>query len=270
MTSITYTEANPLKFEDEALYLIEGILAELQIARTTVNLLEKIESNVQAKSMVSGAAAVAGGMHGLVANSAAIALYDGEDTYNFAGLLDKQVVCGSFQHADKIQDGQHVKAVVSKRGEVLFTHAIMNARTNEFYMPLNVFSSSDGLLRHCMRVAMWASVLGWIVLFGTCYSQGLFDSIEPNVTDSKRITLAAACLLFPPVVMFPFELWTYFSMRGKRSAEGDSYGGAIFKVFGFPKPNKIDLMGDCSLSDGANGGWYAAWRGDKLLKKLGA
>jgi hypothetical protein len=79
--------------------------------------------------------------------------------------------------------------------------------------------------------------------------------------------LALLFFLTPPLIMFPFEFWTYLGMRGKESEEGRNYGGAIFKVFGFPKPNKIDLMGDCSLSDGANGGWYAAWRGDKLLKK---
>jgi len=73
----------------------------------------------------------------------------------------------------------------------------------------------------------------------------------------------------PPLIMFPFEYWTYSSMRGKGSGD-DSYGGALFKVLGFPKPNKIDLMGDSSLSDGSNGGWYAAWRGDKLLKKFNA
>jgi len=39
---VSYTEANPLHFEDQALYLIEGTLSELQIARTTINLLEQI------------------------------------------------------------------------------------------------------------------------------------------------------------------------------------------------------------------------------------
>ncbi len=259
MTQFTYSESNPLEFENEALYLVEGTLAELQIARTTVNLLEKLEGNLQAKGVASGAVAVLSGMHDLVVNSAAVALYDGEDTYNFAGLLDKEVICGSFQHTDKIQDGDRVMAVVSKRGEVLFTHAIMNAETKEFYMPMNVFSSSDGLLRHCMRVAMWMTVFAWILIFGIIFIQEGFGVLvrEPG--------FLLIFLIGVPIFAFSFEYWTYISMRGNNSEQGDSYGGAIFKVFGFPKPNKIDLMGDSSLSDGANGGWYAAWRGDKLL-----
>ena len=268
MTSIVYTEASPLQFEDQALYLIEGTLSELQIASTTVNLLEQIDRNVKTKSVAAGAAAVLGGMHGLVANSAAIALYDGEETYHFAGALDGQVICGTFQHADKIQEGDRVKAVVSKRGDVLFAHSIMNAKTQEFYMPMNVFSSSDGFFGHCMRVALWLTVGGWVVLFGSFSLFGAF--FDSEVPGSKRLALALMCLALPPLIMFPFELWTYYSMRGDKSEEGDSYGGAIFKVFGFPRPEKIDLMRHSELSSGADGGWYAAWRADKLLAKLKA
>lgn len=79
--------------------------------------------------------------------------------------------------------------------------------------------------------------------------------------------LALMFFFIPPLLMFPFEYWTYRTMRGA-TREGGSYGGAIFNVFGFPNPNKIDLLGDTSLSDGANGGWYAAWKADKLLGKL--
>ncbi len=268
MTHTTYTEAAPLQFEDQALYLIEGTLSELQVARTTVNLLEQIDRNIRANSLVSGAAAVLSGMHGIVANSAAIALYDGEETYHFAGLLDGQVVCGTFQHAENIKDGDRVRAVVSKRGDVLFTHAIMNAKTQEFYMPINVFSSSDGLFGHCMRVASWLTLLGWIVLFGGFTFFGAF--FDSEIAGSKRLVLALTSLFLPPLIMFPFEYWTYRSMRGDKNEEGDSYGGAIFKVFGFPQPNKIDLMRHSDLSTGADGGWYAAWRVDKLLAKLKA
>jgi hypothetical protein len=266
MTAITYTEASPLQYEDQGLYLIEGTLSELQIARTTVNLLEQIDRNVKAKSVVAGAAAVISGMHGMVANSAAIALYDGEETHHFAGALDGQVICGTFQHADKIQEGDRVKAVVSKRGDVLFAHAIMNAKTQEFYMPINVFSSSDGLFGHCMRVALGATIFGWL-FFGIVFSIFYFN--EPTSIENVLI-LGAIAFFLPPLIMFPFEFWTYYSMRSGKNEEGTSYGGAIFKVFGFPRPEKIDLMRHSDLSMGTDGGWYAAWRADKLLAKLKA
>ncbi|MEO8154052.1 MAG: putative type VI secretion system effector [Rhizobacter sp.] len=271
MTPITYTEISPLQFEDQALYLIEGTLSELQTARTTINLLEKIDSNIKAKSMVASAAAVLGGMHGMVANSAAIALHDGEETYHFAGALDGQVICGTFQHAENIKDGDRVKVVVSKRGDVLFTHAILNIKTQEFYMPMNVFSSSDGLFRHCMRVAFWFTLFGWVIFAAGAIFTGVFST--PNTPDDSladKLKLALMFFLLPPLLMFPFEYWTYRSMRGDKSQESDSYASAIFKVFGFPQPNKIDLLRHSDLSTGADGGWYAAWRVDKLLDKLKA
>jgi hypothetical protein len=255
-----YLEANPLVFGTEALYLVEGVLSDIEIAKTTVNLLEKIDNHVGAKSLVGGAAAVLNGMHGMVANSAAIALYDGEDTYNFVGLLSGRVICGSFQHADKIQAGNRVKAVVSKRDEVLFAHAIMNADTQEFYMPVNVFSSSDRLLRHCMRVAAWMTLAAWIVVFLVMYSVG---GLSNFTTDPIPLVMLFGVV---PLIAFPFEYWTYRSMR-VGAKNGESYGGAIFRVFGFPRPEKIDLMRDSELSSGTDGGWYAAWRGDKLLQK---
>ena len=263
--TVSYSEANPLKFEEQEMYLVEGTLSELQIARTTINLLEQIDGNVKAKSMVAGAAAVLSGMHGIVSNSAAIALYDGEETYHFAGLLDGQVICGTFQHAENIKDGDRVKAVVSKRGDAFFAHSIMNAKTREFYMPLNEFASSDGLFAHCMRVAFGFTVLGWAtLLLGFVFTGTLFN---PEIPNAKKLIMGTMILLMPPLIMFPFEYWTYRSMRGTESEGGDSYAGAIFKVYGFPQPNEIDLMKHSDLSMGHDGGWYAAWQVDKLLAK---
>ena len=61
----------------------------------------------------------------MVANSAAIALYDGEEAYHFAGPLDGKVIFGAFQHAENIRDIDCAKAVVSKHGAVLFMHSII-------------------------------------------------------------------------------------------------------------------------------------------------
>ena len=93
---------------------------------------------------------------------------------------------------------------------------------------------------------------------------------EPEIAESKRLVAALMCMFIPPFLSYPFELWTYYSMRGDKSETGESYASAIFKVFGFPQPDKIDLLRHSDLSMGADGGWYAAWRGDKLLKKFGA
>jgi hypothetical protein len=269
MTTATYTESNPLSLGDQAIYLVEGTLTELQTARTTVNLLEQIDRNVKSKSIVTGFAAALSGMHGIVANAASLALYDGEETSHFAGLLDGQVICGTFQHAENIKDGDRVKVVVSKKGDVLFTHAILNVRTQEFYMPMNVFSSDDGLFSHCMTVARNLTVVGWVLMLGGFALVGVFS--DPEMSVSTKLVFVLMSLVVPPLIMFPSEYWMYRTMGGgDKSDDVDSYGGAIFKVFGFPQPDKIDLMRHSDLSTGANGGWYAAWRVDKLRAKLGA
>jgi hypothetical protein len=262
-----HTEADPLLFEGQALYLAEGTLSEVQVARTSVNLLERLDGQVKARSLVAGAGAVLGGMHGMVANSASIALYDGEETFHFAGLLNGQVVCGTFQHADNFKEGDRVRAVVSRRGEVLFAHSMMNAATQEFYLPMNVFAGPDGLFRHCMRVALGFTVFGWVI--SACIA--LFTDIlsMPKLSSTERLALVAMLVGFPPAIMFPFEYWTYRSMRGAQDTDGDSYATAIFKVFGFPRPGQIDLLRHGDLSTGAGGGWQAAWRADNLMAGSG-
>lgn len=70
--------------DDGEMFVVEGTLKELQIARTTQNLLEQIETNVRAKGLAGGVGAAAGGMYGMVANAAAVVLYEGEDLHNFA------------------------------------------------------------------------------------------------------------------------------------------------------------------------------------------
>lgn len=158
----------------EDLFVVEGPLQALQVARTTVNLLEQIEKNLPAKNLASGVAGVVGGMHGMVANAAALALYDGEDMYNFAAAVGEHVVCGTFEHADQFRNGEPIKAVVSKREGVLFVHAIMQSQTKQFYMPPGVFAGDRALLQHCMKVALGFTIALWIVFFGAALFSGAY------------------------------------------------------------------------------------------------
>lgn len=249
-------------FNGEDLFLVEGTLSELQVARTTVNLLEQIEKNIQRKSLATGIAGVVGGMHGMVANSAALALYDGEDMYNFAAVVGEHVVCGTFEHADQFKNGEPIKAVVSQREDVLFVHSIMQAKTQQFYMPLGVFAGDRALLKHCMNVAWGFTVFGWIVMFGLAFYNDMFGNSHPNVTQEKKIILFMMLSLIPAGIMFPMELWTYRTFRGT-----GGYAEAIFQAFGFPKPKRIDLRNVGSMNH-TNTGWPQAWQAELMLQKL--
>lgn len=75
--------------------------------------------------------------------------------------------------------------------------------------------------------------------------------------------------LTPVLIAFPMEYWSYRSFGGGKRSEdqGDSYGTAIFKVFGFARPEKINLTTQTALSVDGDNGWYGAWRGEVLYPK---
>jgi hypothetical protein len=242
----------------EDLFVVEGTLQALQVARTTVNLLAQIEKNLPAKNLAAGIAGVVGGMHGMVANAAALALYDGEDMHNFAAVVGEHVVCGTFEHADQFKNGESIKAVVSRREGVLFVHAIMQSQTQQFYMPPGVFAGDRALLKHCMKVALGLTLFGWVV-FGIIFL--VMNAKQPS-TREGAIAFALFVLIGGPLMAFPFEYWTYRSFRGT-----GGYAEAIFQAFRFPNPKRIDLRNVGSMNFEPTG-WKQAWRADLMLKKL--
>jgi hypothetical protein len=242
----------------EDLFVVEGELQALQVARTTVNLLEQIEKNLPAMNLSSGVVGVVGGMHGMVANAAALALYDGEDVYNFAAVVGEHVVCGTFEHADQFKNGEAVKAVVSKREGVLYVHAIMQSQMQQFYMPVGVFAGDRALLEHCMKVAGGLTLFVWAV-FGAIF---LFLNSKQPSTREGAVIFAMFVLVGSPLMAFPFEFWTYRSFRGT-----GGYAEAIFQAFGFPNPKRIDLRHVGSMNFEPTG-WKQAWRADLMLQKL--
>jgi hypothetical protein len=223
-----------LNYEGEELFLVEGTLSEVQHAHTRVNLLEQIEKRALTKNLATGVAAAISGMHGVLASSAMLAMYDGEDMVNFAGLLGDLVICGTFQKADAFKDGDKIKAVVSKRGDVLSTHAVMRENDKMLFMPLSSVRGAEAHFWSCMKHARNVCLFGWIFFFGM-FSFFIFNSEkQKNFTDYIFLFFLA---FFIPLFMFPMEYWTFKSTRfmGERAS-------AIFKVFGFPRPDDVDLI----------------------------
>src|SRR5664279_1953039 len=104
-------------------------------------------------------------MYGVLANSAMLAMYDGEDMVNFAGLLGEQVICGTFENADTFKDGDKIKAVVSKRGNVLSTRAVMRERDKMLFMPLSILRGDRAHFHSCMKTAR-NMYIGGLIFFG--------------------------------------------------------------------------------------------------------
>lgn len=98
--------------DEGEMFVIEGLISELQVAPGKENLLQQLDKHYKGQAALTGAGAIAGGMYGQAANAAMLSMYDGEDTENFLCLIDGQVMCGTFGGASKLPEGSKVRAVV--------------------------------------------------------------------------------------------------------------------------------------------------------------
>lgn len=236
------------RFSDEILFIVEGVLTELHVAATTVNLLKEIETNLAAKNLAGGIAAAVNGMYGALANSAMLSLYDGEDMFNFAALVNGKVACGVFDRANKLKNGDVVKLVVSQRGEVLHVHSLLRIEDSLLLMPLNVYCGERAFFKGCMKVAWRFTFFTWLFLFA-----GFFYSVDISMDDlAKPLIAGSIMLLLPVLIMFPFEYWTYKSMRYY-----SLYASAIFTTYGFPRPDDLDIRDGMMLYQDAAYGFGA-------------
>ncbi|MBW3499321.1 MULTISPECIES: hypothetical protein [Janthinobacterium] len=236
------------RFSDEVLFSVEGVLTELHISATTVNLLKEIETKLAGKNLAGGLAAAANGMYGALANSAMLSLYDGEDMFNFAALVNGKVVCGVFDKANKLKNGDVVKLVVSERGEVLHVHSLLRIEDSLLLMPLNVYCGERAFFKGCMRVAWRFTLFAWLVMFA-----GFFYSVDISMDDLVKPLIASSIMLLLPVlILFPFEYWTYKSMRYY-----SLYASAIFTAYGFPLPDDLDIRSGMILYKDAAYGFGA-------------
>lgn len=233
---------------DEKLFVLEGEMMHFHFSRTSVTLLHDIEKNLAGKTLAGGVVAAINGMHGALVNSAMLSLYDGEDMFNFAALLNGKVVCGVFDKASKLKNGDAVKLVVSERGEVLHVHSLLRIEDRLLLMPLNVYCGERAFFKGCMGVAWRFTLIAWLVMFA-----GFFYSVDISMDDLVKPLIAGSIMLVLPVlILFPFEYWTYKSMRYY-----SLYASAIFTTYGFPRPDDLDIRSGMVLYKDADYGFGA-------------
>ncbi|SEO63405.1 hypothetical protein SAMN05428959_1144 [Duganella sp. CF517] len=220
-----------LEFDNEEFFILEGKISELQIAKSSQNLLEKIDGRIKGGSIAVGTVAALTDMHGVLANSLTLSLYDGEDLFNFAGLVEGYIVFGSFSKADKIKNEDKVRIVVSKRGEALYVHSLLKLEDHLLLLPLMVFSGDKAFFRSCMKFAWRCCLLVWTFLI-VC----LYFSLDQKFYSSDKVVFVAILVFVLPLFFFPFEYRSYKSMRYY-----GLYGSAIFKAYDLPRPDDIDI-----------------------------
>jgi len=244
-------------FNDEIFFILEGEITEFHVAATTVNLLNKIEKNLEEKILVGGITAAINGMHGVLANSAMLSLYDGEDMYNFAGLVNGKVVCGVFSDADKIKDGDIVKLVVTERDDVLHVHSLVRLKDSLFMMPLNAYCGERAFFWECMKVARNMTFFMWIFA-----SAAIFFSVDVSPENKEYlIKVYGAIFILPIIFCFPFEYWSFRTMR-----DYSIYASKIFSVYGFPRPDDFDMLRGVNFFKEKNYG-FVGYSCELALKK---
>src|SRR5574343_902476 len=254
-----YTEHNPLPGSRPALFRVEGEISDLIIERTTENLLAKMQ-HASGLSNIATAAAYSG-MYGVLANAGMLAAYDGETVYNFICHIDGRPVAGQFELASELKNGDRVIAVLSKHQGVYFAYSLMNQQTGDFMMPLNVFAAEPSMkheaIMHGVRMTIGLSLV--FVLINTYW---LYTGETKSLGDFFKLcgmfSLAAAA------VMTISQFFEYHSF-----SDGPSEADSIFKVLGFPRPEKIDLRKVGVLND-SDQGWRGAFRADAMLEAMKA
>ena len=213
--------------EEDELFVVEGVISELQVAPGKENLLQQLDKHYKGKGALTGVGAIAGGMYGQVANAAMLAMYDGEDTENFLCLIDDKVMCGTFGGASKLPDGLKVKAVVQKQGDVLVAKGIL--------------SEDKGLvwLGHAWgwkaeRVANFK--LAW---WGFLFQYACMTLLTPTITNFGSDLFWDIQFLSIVVIgglVFVMALWNSSTMNAFSDPATE-----VFRKLGFANPEKVNL-----------------------------
>ncbi|MGX9698002.1 hypothetical protein ACWYXK_13540 [Janthinobacterium lividum] len=223
---------------EEVFFTVEGKLTEFHMAATNVNLLSKIERSLAEKNLAGGVAAAINGMPGALANAAMLSFYDGEDMYNFAGLVNGKVVCGVFRDADKIKDGDIVKLVVTQRKDVLYVHSLLRIDDSLLLMPLNTYCGERAFFWNCMKFARNMILFMWVMAFAA-----FFSYVDISVEKKEYIILACGTIFLVPLIFWiPFEYWSFRTMRDYSICATE-----IFSAHGFPRPSDFDMRAGATL-----------------------
>lgn len=199
-------------------FVVEGVLSELSVELGTTNLMAKVDRRYRRKAALTGAAASAAELFGSVASSAALAMYDGEDTQNFIGLLNGQVICGQFGGAERLTEGRVVRAVVERFEDVLVAKAILDPTAGLLWIRWACGTQAEAAAN--WRMTYW--ILGLGVLLAAVFA------IREGFAFFLLSSLAWIALIAP------------FGFSNALASLSDP-STRSFDLLGFNDPGKVDL-----------------------------
>ena len=210
---------------DDEPFLIEGALTELHVELGKENLLAKIDKHYRVKSVATGVAEAAGDLFGQASNAAMLAMYDGEDSQNFVCLINGQVMCGQFGGAEMLKSDTTIKAVVSRKGEVLYAHAIMCPPQGLVWITHPWGSAAEA-------IANW-KLAAWCFLFQLF---GFSITLLALGWDQKSWEILQISFLGGCALCLGMAIWANSDMQALAGPSTD-----IFRLLGFDKPEHVNL-----------------------------
>lgn len=228
--------------EDDEPFVVEGVISELHVSYGKQNLLSQIDKQYKSKSALTGLGAIAGGMYGQVANSAMLAMYDGENTENFLCLIDNQVMCGTFGGASKLPIDQKVKAVVRKRGNVFVAEGVLSESMGLVWLSHAWGWKAERTAN--FRIAGWGYAFAMICVF-------LFGGMASGFGTEKYWELIQITSIGGGVICLVLAFWNSSTMNTFADPATE-----VFRKLGFAEPEKVNL----------NSYRYGIIHGHELLK----
>lgn len=228
--------------DEDELFVVEGVIGELQVASGKENLLQRLDKHYKGKAGFTGAGAIAGGMYGQVANAAMVAMYDGEYTENFICLIDGKVMCGTFGGASKLPVGHKVRAVVRKRGDLFVAEGILSEDKGLAWLAHAWGWKAERAANFKIAWGAYAfGMVGMILVGGLVMGFG-----NDDFWDFIQITSIAGA-----VILFGMALWNSSTMNALADPATE-----VFRKLGFANPESINL----------NSYRYGIVHGHELLK----
>jgi hypothetical protein len=205
-------------------FLIEGKLTNLHWELGRENLLAKINKHYKGTAVVTGVGAVVGDMFGQVANSAMLAMYDGEDTQNFMCLINDEPACGQFGGAEHLPEGENIKAVVSRREGVLYVHAVMDETREMAWISHPYGTRADMWGNAKLGIYLFLGVNIFALILGLLFGGG-------SLLELMQLSLFGGGALF--------LLMTLWSFKDVKAMAGPST--EYFRLLGFENPESVNL-----------------------------
>lgn len=210
--------------ESTKLSIIDGRIQALHVTAGVTNLIEDIQGGAVFNGIISGLM----DQPGALANSASIAMNDGEDVEHVAMLINSQLAIGTFEWLHDLKVGNDVKLVVSEiENGWVFVHAILRRDDQLLWTPYSINHTRYGLIWHAIKLGSVIVSLTWL-MFGTFF---LFDrKVFQTPTDWYWIA-------FGPIVLMSFvtTMSTVGIMHLGEEAE------AIFEALGVPKFTRFKI-----------------------------